>query len=203
MDFSRPQDQNKTRLKGLGFVIGFHALLIWGLVSGLARKAIEILPLPIETKIIQEIQFEREPPPPPKPEFTPPPLAFVPPPDIVIATPPPQNAITQTTTDNKPTSQITRIGPEIDFKNSPKGCREPEYPATSRRLGEEGAAEVSLLIGVDGKVQQSRVDKSSSYARLDEATIRSFSKCKFKVGTNSGQPEPAWFSTRYRWILKD
>lgn len=202
MDFSKQQDPS-TRYKGIAFVVGFHALLIWGLVNGLARKAIELLPEPIETKIIQEIQFEREPPPPPKPEFTPPPLAFVPPPDIIIATPPPQNAITQTTVDSTPTTQITRVGPEIDFKNSPKGCREPEYPATSRRLGEEGSAEVSLLIGIDGKVQQSRIDKTSGYGRLDEATIRSFGKCRFKVGTNLGKPEPAWFSTRYRWILKE
>lgn len=202
MDFSRQQDP-KTRLKGIAFVVGLHALLIWGLFNGLARKAIELLPLPIETKIIQEIQMTREPPPPPKPEFVPPPLAFVPPPDIIIATPPPEHAITQTTTENKPSSQITHTGPQIDFKNSPKGCREPEYPATSRRLGEEGAAEVSLLIGTDGKVQQSRVDKTSGFARLDEATIRSFSKCKFIVGTNLGKAEAAWFSTRYRWILKE
>ncbi len=203
MDFAKHQDP-KTRLAGIGFVVLLHALLIWGLVSGLARKVVELLPEPIETKIIQEIQFEREPPPPPKPEIVPPPQAFVPPPDIIISTPPPPNAITSVTNVPQPdTTQITRVGPTIDFANSPRGCREPEYPSTSRRLGEEGVAEVSLLIGVDGKVQQSRIDKSSKFARLDEATIRSFSKCKFKVGSNSGQPEAAWFSTRYRWILKE
>lgn len=211
MDFTADGhgSSGKNRAVGLGFVIGFHVLLVWGLVNGLARKAIELLPAPIETKIIEDIKPPMDEPPPPKPEFEPPPPAYMPPPDIVIATPPPPapTAITQTTT-VKPTAppvatakSSTRVAPRIDMKGSPRACREPEYPSASERLGESGSSAISLMIGVDGKVQQSRVDATSGFKRLDEAAIKAFSKCKFSVGTNNGQPEASWFSIKYRWVV--
>ncbi|MGH8444816.1 MAG: energy transducer TonB, partial [Solimonas sp.] len=63
MEFGQKPNSSR-RLAGLVGVVIFHALLIWGLVSGLARKAIELLPPPIETKIIEEVKPPDEPPPP-------------------------------------------------------------------------------------------------------------------------------------------
>lgn len=193
-----------NRFIGFAFVVGFHILLVWGLMNGLARKAIELLPAPIETKIIEEIRPPVEEAPPPKPEFEPPPPPYVPPPDIVIAAPvAPTTAITQTTTVKAPPAPkpAARFPPRIDLKGSPRACKEPEYPSASERLGESGTSAISLLIGADGKVQQTKVDATSGHKRLDDAAVRAFSRCKFIVGTNNGVAEASWFSIRYKWVV--
>jgi protein TonB len=199
LNFAKHHDP-KNRLIGLGFVVAFHALLIWGLVVGLARKGIELLPPPIETKIIDEVETPKEEPPPPKPDFVPPPPPSFTPPQLNIA--PPAQATTAITM-KKPPAEVVRIPPKIDLKGSPRACREPEYPSVSARLNEEGTAAISLLIGVDGKVQQSKVDQSSGFPRLDDATVKAFSRCKFIIGTTNGVPEASWFSMRYKWVVPD
>ncbi len=58
------------------------------MVNGLARRVIEVLKPPIETKIIEEVKKpppETPPPPPPKLQAPPPP--FIPPPEINIQVP--------------------------------------------------------------------------------------------------------------------
>jgi periplasmic protein TonB len=198
---------HQNRAIGFAFVVGFHILLVWGLMNGLARKAVELLPAPIETKIIEEIKPPAEEPPPPKPEFEPPPPPYVPPPEISIAAPvQATTAITQTTAVKPQVAapapkKSVRVPPRIDLKGSSRACKEPEYPAASERLGESGTSGISLLIGADGKVQQSKVDASSGHKRLDEAAIKAFSRCKFIVGTNDGVAEASWFSIRYKWVV--
>ncbi|MGQ0502655.1 MAG: energy transducer TonB [Panacagrimonas sp.] len=198
-----------NRVIGLAVVIGLHVVLVWGLMNGLARKAIELLPAPIETRIIEDIKPPAEEPPPPKPDFKLPPPPFIPPPDIVITAPvEPSAAITQTTPVEPVAAPepiapkaVVRTSPKIDLKGSPRACREPEYPAASERLGESGTSGISLLIGVEGKVEQSRIDASSGFVRLDEAAVKAFTRCKFSVGTRDGVPEPSWFSIRYKWVV--
>ena len=52
MDFTADgRAANQNRLVGLGFVVVLHILLVWGLLNGLGRKVVELLPEPIETKI--------------------------------------------------------------------------------------------------------------------------------------------------------
>lgn len=195
---------NNNRAIGFAVVVVLHILLIWGLMNGLARQAMELLPAPIETKIIEEIQPPAEEAPPPKPEFEPPPPPYIPPPDIVISAPvAPTTAITQTTNVKAPPApkKAVRFPPKIDLKGSPRACKEPEYPSASERLGESGTSGISLLIGADGKVQQSKIDTSSGHKRLDDAAIKAFSRCKFIVGTNNGVAEASWFSIRYKWVV--
>lgn len=194
-------NSNQNRMVGLGFVVGFHVLLIYGLVVGLARKGIELLPPPIETKIIEEIEKPPEEAPPPKPDFIPPPPPSFTPPVLDIAPPPLAAAKAITVTKPGPPKQIVKVAPKIDLKGSPRACKEPEYPAASERLGEAGTSAISLLIGGDGKVQQSKIDKSSGFPRLDEGAIKAFSRCKFFVGTTDGVPEASWFSIRYKWVV--
>src|SRR3546814_4294671 len=153
---------------------------------------ISILPAPIETKIIEEIKPPDEPPPPPPPpEMDVPPPPFVPPPEINIATPPPQHAIT--VQDKAPTPPpVVRTPPTIALKVSGRGCRPPEYPAISNRLGETGSVVLRMLVGVNGKVTDSKIQTSSGYPRLDEAARRALSLCKFEPAIVDGVPTPAW-----------
>ena len=81
-------------------------------------------------------------------------------------------------------------------------CEKPEYPSASRRLEEEGTVALRFLVGVDGKVIQSEVEKSSGFKRLDEAARAGLSKCQFRPALVDGKPEQAWASIQYTWRLE-
>jgi protein TonB len=80
-------------------------------------------------------------------------------------------------------------------------CEKPEYPSASRRLEEEGTVALRFLVGVDGKVIQSEIEKSSGFPRLDQAARAGLSKCRFQPATVDGQAEQAWASMKYTWRL--
>ena len=81
-------------------------------------------------------------------------------------------------------------------------CEKPEYPSASRRLEEEGTVALRFLVGVDGKVLQSEIEKSSGFKRLDEAARLGLSKCQFRPALVDGKPEQAWASMKYTWRLE-
>lgn len=202
MEFGNTRKASKSRIFGIGGVIVFHVLLVWGLVSGLARKAIEVLPAPFETQILDEQRAEEEPPPPPPPpQLDIPPPPFIPPPEINIATPPPSSANTITTQSVVATPAAPPPPKAAPVSRPPvvkaNACRQPEYPPVSERLGEAGSVVLQLLVGVDGKVTDSKVESSSGYERLDKAAQAALSRCKFEPGTVDGVPSPAWAQLKY------
>ena len=81
-------------------------------------------------------------------------------------------------------------------------CAKPDYPSASRRMEEEGTVTLKFLIGVDGKVLQADIEKSSGFTRLDEAARNALSKCQFRPGTVDGKPEQSWASIKYTWRLE-
>ena len=92
MDFSKRQADPRRHLTGIAVVIAFHAFIVYALVTGLAKKVVEVVRAPIETKVIEEIKKPPPPPeivipPPPKLEAPPPP--FIPPPEVQVSAPPP------------------------------------------------------------------------------------------------------------------
>ena len=181
MQLGQAQPDNNRRMIRLGGVVVFHALLIWALVSGLARKAIEVLPAPIETKIIEEVKPPDEPPPPPPPKLAEPPPPFVPPPEINISTPPPAHAISaQNKVATPPPKAVAPAAPpSIALKIDGRRCREPDYPSVSQRLGEQGSVVLQLYVDPTGKVIDSKIATSSGYPRLDDAARKGLSLCKF------------------------
>ena len=44
-----------------------HVLIVWAMVTGLARKAVEVVKQPIVAQIIEEVKPPPPPPPPPPP----------------------------------------------------------------------------------------------------------------------------------------
>jgi protein TonB len=197
------------RIGGISFVLLLHAGLVYALVSGLGRQAIELIKQPLETKIIQEVKPPPDTPPPPPPKMVAPPPPYVPPPEIPVTAPPPPNAITAVTTvkpavESAPTqvapkAEPVRTAPVIDAARS---CQPPEYPATSRRLEETGTTILQFLIDVDGSVLDSKIETSSGHQRLDDAAKAGLSRCKFKAGTLDGKPEQSWARLRYVWKLE-
>lgn len=202
-----------NHLVGFTMVVLLHVVTAYALMTGLARKVVEVVRAPIETKIIEEMkkQPEDKPPPPPPPKLAPPPPPYIPPPEINIAAPAAASApaITVVTTAKPvappppptpaPARASVRTAPVIDAARS---CEKPEYPAASKRLEEEGTVVVSFLIDVDGRVIDSKVQTSSGYDRLDQAARNALGKCKFKPGTVDGKPEQSWASIKYTWRLE-
>ena len=80
MNFSKRQADPRRHIIGFTLVILFHALVVYALVTGLAKKVVEVIRAPIETKVIEEI---KKPPPPPEIVVPPPPKMDAPPPPFI------------------------------------------------------------------------------------------------------------------------
>ena len=122
MNFAQ-QQTNSTRASGFAIVVLIHVVLVWGISSGLARKAIEKVVGPIETKVIEEVKKAPPPPenlPPPPPQLKAPPPPFVPPPEIQITAPVVQApTITQTTTAPPPRTEIRPVQAPVQVAPPP------------------------------------------------------------------------------------
>jgi protein TonB len=79
-------------------------------------------------------------------------------------------------------------------------CDKPEYPRASLVNEEQGTVILALQIAVDGKVADSKVEKSSGFKNLDKATMK-LAQCKFKPLVKDGKPEEAWAKFEYVWKL--
>lgn len=215
MKYTGQRKNSASHLVGFSAVVLLHVMVAYALMTGLARQVVDVIRAPIETKIIEEVkkQPEADKPPPPPPKLAPPPPPYIPPPEINVAVQPstaPSNAITVVTTSKPvapppvvatpaPAQPTIRTAPVINASHS---CDKPEYPAASKRLEEEGTVVVSFLIDVDGRVVDSRIEKSSGYDRLDQAARNALGRCKFKPGTVDGKPEQSWASIKYTWRLE-
>ena len=125
MNFSQRQADPRRHMVGLTVVILFHIFVVYALVTGLAKKVVDVVRAPIETKVIEEIKKPPPPPeivlpPPPKLEAPPPP--FIPPPEVQIATPPPPAPTITAVTPTPPPAPVT-IAP------SPPVAAAPAPPA--------------------------------------------------------------------------
>jgi len=79
-------------------------------------------------------------------------------------------------------------------------CDKPDYPRASLVNEEQGTVILSLQIAVDGKVADSKIEKSSGFKNLDKATMK-LALCKFKPLIKDGKPEQAWAKFEYVWKL--
>ena len=229
MDFAEAQRSPTKHPVGLGVVILLHALVGWALVSGLARKVVEVVKAPIETKLIEEIKPPPPPPPeklpPPPPKSLPPPPAFVPPPEVQVTPPPtPQQTIT-TTTVQPPATEVkisaapavvsappaappappappARTAPRISFNDGNK----PEYPPAAQRAGIECEVVVAYTMETDGSVAEAKVERSCGSSRehkaLDRATVDAVRAVRGTPGTVDGKAERSSGRVTYVWKLE-
>lgn len=226
MSYAEPHGNSSRRLTGLVAVVVFHTAMGYALVNGLARKIVEVVTQPLETKIIEEIKPPPpdKPPPPPPPKLAPPPPPFIPPPEIQVQAPQMAPTITAVTR-VKPIAPVAVPGqrvapapkpapkpvpvpvpvPRAPVRTAPvvdaKACEKPEYPSAALRAQETGVVLLAFLIDVDGTAVESKVERSSGSRRLDEAARKALGLCKFKPATTDGKPERAWAKIEYEWKL--
>ncbi len=154
-------------------VVLVHVLVGWALVSGTARKGLEIIKKPLEAAVIQEVIIPPPPPPPPK-EIRPPepkqakvdapPPPFVPPPEVT----PPQTTTAPSIVSmpTPPTAPAVIAPPPPPAPPAPSGRQEmgvacptqvkPEMPARAVKPGEEYVVKAQALIR-DGAVVEVKI----------------------------------------------
>jgi protein TonB len=198
MDFSKRQADPRRHLTGIAFVIVFHALLIYGLMSGLARKVVDVVRAPIETKVIEEITKPPPPPevvvpPPPKLEAPPPP--FIPPPEVQIQTPPPAApTITAVPTPPPAPTLMAPVAPPVAApapaapaqvsaavvcSNYSKVMGEAGFPRDAIRQGlDKGEAVIQFTLTASGEIKDVKTVRATHpiFAR-NSARIVSEYKC--------------------------
>jgi len=217
--YLRPLSQRK--FWGVAGVVVLHALLLWAIQAGLHRTVAQKLPTVVQAILLEEKRPEPPPPPPPAPKPPPvappanvPPPAYVPPAEVPAPVAP-AKAIAAVSSSPAPpnTAPVVAVPPSAPAPAAAPPartvagvnmaqCDKPEYPSASKRLEEEGTVALRFLVGVDGKVIQSDIEKSSGYKRLDEAARAGLSRCQFRPATVDGKPEQSWTTIRYVWRLE-
>jgi protein TonB len=206
------QQNNSRRMSVLAGIVVFHVLLGYGLVSGLARKVVEVIAPPLETDLIEELAQEDKPPPPPPPQMERPPVE-VPPPEVSIDIPmdaPPTTAITNVTDRPMPPAPPppppAPAGPtvkaKIDARRFPSS--EDYYPASAKRLGQQGSPAVRVCVGPNGRlVGEPTISGSSGIESLDQGAIKLAKAGRYIAAQTNGQPVEDCFSFRVKFELKD
>jgi protein TonB len=204
------QHNSQRRAAVFAVIIGFHVLLVYGLVSGLARQVVEVLAPPLETDIIEEINADEPPPPPPPPEMERPPVE-VPPPDVTIDIPMESTqttAITNVTDRPQPPAPPPPVarGPsypaKIDARRFPNS--EDYYPASAKRLGQQGNPAVRVCVGANGRlVGEPAIATSSGIEALDQGAIKLAKAGRYIAGMSDGSPAETCFAFRVKFELKD
>ena len=224
IDYAQHQQSASKRglAWGLSVALALHLLAFYAIQSGLAHRFVKSIQTPVEAQLIEEVKPNIPPPPPPPPPPPRPPEKLQPQksalPDYVPAVEVPQNAaplanaITQFSSTPKPPAppdlpvSVQAPPPMVRTSaviNASHSCETPLYPSVSKRMQESGTVQLRFHVGVDGKVLESEVEKSSGYKRLDEAARSALSKCQFKPATVDGRPEASWSSLRYVWKIEE
>jgi protein TonB len=199
MNFSKQQADPRRHAVGFTFVVVLHVAVVYALVSGLAKKVVDVVRAPIETKVIEEVKPPPPPPevvvpPPPRLEAPPPP--FIPPPEVQVQTPPPvQPTITATPTPPPAPVVMTPIAPPaqetspappapvsaaVVCSNYATVMGDAGFPREATRQGlEKGEAVVQFTVGPTGAVKDVRVI-SASHPVFARSSVRivAESKCQ-------------------------
>lgn len=86
---------------------------------------------------------------------------------------------------------------DADYLNNPK----PQYPAMSRRLGEQGRVILHVQVSTDGKPLQVTVKASSGYTRLDHAALEVVKQWEFVPAKQGEQTLMSWVDVPLQFSL--
>ncbi len=189
MDYAQQQRNPSKHATGITVVIILHVVVGYALVSGLARKAIEVIKQPMTTKVIEEV---KKPPPPDTPPPPPPKLVqiiptFVPPPEVQISSPVVQAVISNPTpiappvyAPPKPVVAAPPAPPSVGTAcpNSQQIRTEIKYPAAARKDGIQGEVLVEFTVATNGEIKDVDVKSSSNrvFNSVSVNAVRQF-KC--------------------------
>jgi len=198
MDFARQQRDPARHLIGITFVILVHVIVIYALVTGLARKAVEVIKKPLTATIIEEIKTPPPPPPPPPPRkiVEPPKMqqTYVPPPDVPVPTQTTEPVITSVTPTPPPEPVVIAppAPPVVEAPPAPpkpairRGAVpiervEPVYPREAIKDNiSNGKVVARLQVDEKGLVTSVTIVEANPRKVFDREVIRALSQWKFK-----------------------
>ena len=108
------------------------------------------------------------------------PVAPPPPPQPIIETPP-----APVVEPAKPAQPVV-MSSELSLACPERSA--PNYPAASRRLGEQGQVKLKVELDETGRVTSARVVESSGFKRLDEAGLSAVKSWRCNPATRDGKP---------------
>lgn len=79
----------------------------------------------------------------------------------------------------------------------------PDYPDMSKRRGENGTAIVRFVVGLAGRVETVELQKSSGYARLDDAALAAVHASVCRPYSENGTPMRAAYSQSFVFGLTE
>ena len=196
MDFARQQRNPTRHLMGITGVVLLHVLVIYALVSGLARTVVEVVKGPIDVKVIEEVVKKPPPPPevvPPPPKVAAPPPPFIPPPEINVAPPPNPAPAISAVTQEAPTGPQAPViqkpveaAPQPAVRSARVACpnyvevmSSITYPREALRENLEGEVVIEFTVTASGQVKDpviksstNRVFNRASMAVVDRLTCQ-------------------------------
>jgi protein TonB len=200
-------DRSNTSLLSRGgpavAVIGLHVLIIYGVATSMGIVKVNKFSAPLQTVFIDQPLSDPEPEiKPVKPEIDevvpvdqPVPELQV---DEMIA---PPSEVPMEASDNAIAATAAEAGAAQQLKTTNRV--EPVYPATSRRLGEEGTVRLRVLVDESGKPRDVNVMSGSGFSRLDAAAIDAVKRWRFVAATDGTKPITAWTQVAITFKLKN
>lgn len=195
-------------------IVALHAAAGWGLLQVQAVRDTLAAAAPMFVDLLAAPRPEPQPaPPPPPPPPRPAPKKPPPPAPIFVAEPAPQTAppaFVAPQSDPEPpplqSASVSLPAPPVPEpapappapKLIPASAIEylvlPDivYPASSRRLNEQGLVIVAVHVDAAGVPQEVRLTQSSGFERLDRAALVGVRRARFKPYTEGGQPTAGW-----------
>lgn len=218
MHFAHAPHASGSKTTKFALVVVFHVILGFALVKTMNTKLLSLPTLTPDVVLVPPV----DPPAVIPPTVTlpePPPLVapriVVPVTEVQVTTPPLPNTVTTTTTISDPLPPAQPPGPAIVPSTHTgtgaaavrtaallAGCTKPAYPAQAARNGDSGTVTLALLVGVDGRVTDSRIERSSGFRDLDRAALTALSQCTFKPAMLGDVAQAGWTQLAYVWTLE-
>jgi len=175
MNFALQQRDPRRHFVAIGMVALVHVVLVYGLVSGLAKKVVSAFQNPLDVSIVEELRKPDEPPkaPPPKVNVTKvevPPPSYVPPPEVTIAAPPVAPTVTVTTAVAPPPAppvvaaepaRPATVSVAVACPNHVEVRSKTPYPSQALRMGISGEVLMEFTLKPNGAITDITVVRSS------------------------------------------
>ena len=94
----------------------------------------------------------------------------------------------------EPTFTPYTVAPSITNREEVVEAMQGAYPPLLRDAGIGGTILVYFFIGVDGEVEDVRINRSSGHDALDDAALRVAGVYRFTPALNRDEPVPVWVS---------
>ena len=116
--------------------------------------------------------------------------------------PVPQQELQSTATARPEQMQTGPVTLAAELSVSCPELNAPDYPAHSRRLGEEGRLVVQVELDESGRVSHGRIVNSSGYSRLDDAALAAVKTWRCRPALRDGQPVQAVALQPFNFVLQ-